>query len=74
MVTAQLEMKETKMGEVLHVRLETICFLISRIVFQILLNMLVLKILIPKVKPIAIASFDRPPNGNDFLNIFSNYF
>ena len=32
------------------------------------------KILIPKVKPIAIGIFYRPPNENDFLNIFSNEF
>ena len=29
---------------------------------------------IPKVKPIAIGIFYRPPNENDFLNIFSNEF
>ena len=32
------------------------------------------KILILKVKPIAIGIFYRPPNENDFLNIFSNDF
>ena len=51
-----------------------ICVLVSRALFQILLNMLFFKILIPKVKPIAIGIFYRPPNENDFLNIFSNEF
>ena len=32
------------------------------------------EILIPKVKPIAIGIFCRPPNANDFLDIFSNDF
>ena len=48
-----------------------ICVLISRALFQILLNMLFFKILIPKVKPIAIGIFYRPPNEND---IFWNEF
>ena len=30
--------------------------------------------LIPHVKPTAIGIFYRPPNANDFLNIFSNDF
>ena len=65
MVTVQLRMIKTEMAEVMHDILETICVLISIIFFQILLNMFFLKILIPKVKPIAIALFDRPPNAND---------
>ena len=32
------------------------------------------EILTPKVKPIAIRIFYRPPTANDFLNIFSNNF
>ena len=32
------------------------------------------EILIPKVKPIAVGIFYRPPNSNDFLNLFSNSF
>ena len=55
-------MKETVMLEVLHVILETICVLISRTFFQILLNMFFFEILEPKVKHIAIEIFYRPPN------------
>ena len=62
------------MVEVLHVILETICVLISRTFFQILLNMFFFEIFIPKVKPIAIGIFYRPPYANYFLNIFSNNF
>ena len=32
------------------------------------------EILIPKVKPIAIGIFDRSPNENDVLSLFSNEF
>ena len=32
------------------------------------------EILISKVKPIAIRIFHRPPNANDYLDIFSNDF
>ena len=32
------------------------------------------EILIPKVKPIAVGIFYRPPNESDFLNLFSNDF
>ena len=32
------------------------------------------EILIPKVKPIAVGIFYRPPNSNDFLNLLSNSF
>ena len=61
------------MMELLHVILETICVLISIYFFrQILLNMIFSKFLIPKVKPIAMGIFYRPPNANDFLSIFSN--
>ena len=63
-------MIETEMVEVLHVILEMICVLISRTFFQILLNMLFFEILIPKVTPTAIRIFYRPPNENDFLNVF----
>ena len=61
------------MLEALHVILETICVLISRTFFQILLNVF-FKILIPKVKPIATGIFYRPPNASDFFDIFSNDF
>ena len=69
-------MIETEMVDVLRVILETICVLISRTFFQILLNMFFFKILTPKVKPIAIGIFYRPlnVNVNVFLNIFSNDF
>ena len=61
------------MVELLHVILETICVLMSIYFFcQILLNMIFSKFLIPKVKPVAIGIFYRPPNANDFLNTFSN--
>ena len=36
--------------------------------------MLFFEILTPKVRPIAIGIFYRPPNENDFFNIFSNEF
>ena len=52
----------------LHVILETICVLISRIFSQIILDVF----LIPKVKPIAIKILYRLPNANEFFNIFSN--
>ena len=67
-------MTETEMVEVLHVILETICVLISRIVFQIHWTCFLLEILIPKVKPTAIRIFYRPSNLNDFLNTFSKNF
>ena len=69
-------MKETEMVEVLHVILETICVLISRIFFQILLNMSLWKFskkfffFFEKVKPIAVGIFYRPPNANAFLIYF----
>ena len=66
-------MTETEMVEVLHVILETICVLISRMFFQII-EYVFFEILIPKVKPIAIGIFYRPPNANDFFDIFSNNF
>ena len=62
------------MVEVFHVVLEMICVLISKTFYQILLNVFFFQILIPKVKPIAIGIFYRPPNENDYLNIFSNEF
>ena len=67
-------MTEIEMVEVWHVILETICVLILRIFFQILLNMFFFKILIPKVKTIPIGIFCRLPNPNDFSNTFSNDF
>ena len=70
MVTVWLGLIETKMVEVLDVILEMICVLISRACFKIVF----FEILIPKVKPIAIGIFDRPPNENDVLSLFSNEF
>ena len=55
-------MTKTEMMEVI---LETICVLVSRIFFQILLNSF-FEILIPKVKPIENGKFYRPPNATDF--------
>ena len=60
----------TEMVEVLHVILRMICVLISRKLFQILLNMFFFEILTPKVRPIAIGIFYRPSNETDFLKIF----
>ena len=65
-------MTETEMVEVLHVILETICALMSRILFQILLKLFFFEILIPKFKPIAIRIFYLPQNANDLLSTFSN--
>ena len=64
----------TEMVEVLHVILRMICVLISRKLFQILLNMFFFEILTTKVRPIAIGIFYRPSNETDFLKIFSNEF
>ena len=50
-----------------------LCFNIKNI-FSNSIEHVFFKILIPKVKPIAIGIFYRPPNENDFLNIFSNEF
>ena len=71
-VTGQLGMLETQM--VLQVILETICPFISKIFFSNSIEHAFFEILIPKVKPIAIGIFYRPPNANDFLNTFSNNF
>ena len=50
-----------------------LCFNIKNI-FSNSIEHVFFEILIPKVKPIAIGMFYRPPNANDFLNIFSNDF
>ena len=50
-----------------------LCFNIKNI-FSNSIEHVFFEILIPKVKPIAIRIFYRPPNGNDFLIIFSNDF
>ena len=62
------------MVEVLHVILEVTCVLIPRICFQILFKkkFFFFEILIPNVQHVAIGISYRPPNANDFLNIFSN--
>ena len=67
-------MIETELVEVLHVILETICVLMSWTFFQILLSMFFFEIIMPKVKPIAMRIFYRPPNENDFFNLFWNGF
>ena len=67
-------MTETEMVEVLHVILETTCVLISRIFFQIPLNMSPPEILISKVKAIAILTLYRPLNANDFLDKLQTIF
>ena len=61
------------MVEVLHVMLGTISFNIKN-VFSNSLEHVFFEILLPKVKPIAIAIFYRPPNVNNFLEILSNDF
>ena len=50
-----------------------LCFNIKNI-FSNSIEHVFFEILIPEVKPIAIGIFYRPPNENDFLNIFSNEF
>ena len=50
-----------------------LCFNIKNI-FSNSIEHVFFEILIPKVEPIAIGIFYRPPNENDFLNIFSNEF
>ena len=50
-----------------------LCFNIKNI-FSNSIEHVFFEILIPKVKHIAIGIFYRPPNENDFLNIFSNEF
>ena len=67
-------MIERGMVEVVHVILQMICVLISRTFFSNSVEHVFFEILIPKVKPIAIGIFYRPPNENEFLNIFSNDF
>ena len=49
-------------------------FNIKKIFLNSIEHVFFFEILIPKVKPIAIGIFYRPPNENDFLNIFSNEF
>ena len=50
-----------------------LCFDIKNI-FSNSIELVFFEILIPKVKPVAIGIFYRPPNGNEFFNIFSNSF
>ena len=50
-----------------------LCFNIKNI-FSNSIEHVFFEILIPKVKPIAIRIFYRPPNENDFFNIFSTDF
>ena len=68
-------MIEPETVEVLHIILEMICALISRAFFQILLNIFFSKFSYQKLnllEPIGI--FYRPPNENEFFNIFSTDF
>ena len=66
-------MTETEMVEVLYFILKKICVLISRIFFQVPLNMFLSKFSSQKLT-IAIGIFYSPPNAIDFLNTFSNNF
>ena len=50
-----------------------LCFNTKKI-FPISIEHVFFEILIPKVKPIAVGIFYRPPNSNDFLNLLSNSF
>ena len=50
-----------------------LCFNTKKI-FSNSIEHIFFKILIPKVKPIAVGIFYRPPNSNDFLNFLSNSF
>ena len=50
-----------------------LCFNIKNI-FSNSIEHVFFEILIPKVKPIAIGIFYRPPNANDLLDIFSSNF
>ena len=61
--------------EMLHVTLETMCVLISRIFFSNSIEHdFFFEIVILKVKPTAIRIFHRPLNANDFSNTFLNDF
>ena len=64
-------MTETEMVEVLHVILERICVFNTKKIFSNSNKHVFFEILIPKVKPIAVGIFGRPPNANDFLNTSS---
>ena len=69
-------MIETEIVEVIlracYIR-NDLCFNIKKI-FSNSIKHVFFEILIPKVKPIAIEIFYRPPNANAFLNIFLNNF
>ena len=67
-------MIDTEMVKVLHVILETICVLISRTFFQILLNMFFSKFSYQKINLLQSEYFAGLQNENDFLNIFSSEF
>ena len=59
-------------GVACHIR-KDLCFNINNIFWNSIEHVF-FEILIPKVKPIAIEIFYRPPNENDCFNIFSNDF
>ena len=50
-----------------------LCFNVKNI-FSNAIEHVFFEILIPKVKPVAIRIFYRPPNANDFFYIFANNF
>ena len=72
MVIVFLGMIEIEMAEVLLATSGLIFVLIAQIFSQIQLNIFYL--LIPKVKPVSIGIFYRPPNENTFLETFFNDF
>ena len=63
-------MVEREIVEVLHVIFETICVIMSRTFFQVLLNLFFFENLMPKVKTITSGIFYRPLNENNFFDIF----
>ena len=68
-------MSKAEMVEMLHVILETMCVLISRMFFSNSIeHVFFFEIVILKVKPTAIRIFHRPLNANDFSNTFLNDF
>ena len=72
MVIVFLGVTEIEKVEVLLAALELIFVLIAEIFSQIQLNMFFCDPLIPKVKPILIGIFYRPPHVNTFPETFFN--
>ena len=71
MVIVFLGVIEIELAEVLQATLGSTFVLIAEIFSQIRLNMF-FYLLIPKLKPILIDIFYRPPNVNKFLETFFN--